>query len=68
MRIERRPSNGRVYLVAVEEVYRAGRWRKRIVVSFGNEANRATQVKLQGFLHALEGTDECPKFNRKDKP
>lgn len=68
MRIERRPSNGRVYLVAVEDVYRKGRWHKKVVASFGNEGKRATQIRLRGFLDALEGTDDYPKFNRKEAP
>lgn len=62
MRIEKRPSNGRLYLVAVEDYWdhKKKRWRRKVVVSFGRDDNPRTHRRIAGFLHALEGSPDYP--------
>jgi hypothetical protein len=60
VRIERRPSGGRVYVIAIEDVHDGKRWRKRFIVSFGREGTHRANIRLTGFLHALEGSPEYP--------
>lgn len=62
MRIEKRPSNGRLYLVAVEDRWdhKKKRWRKKVIASFGREDNPRSRLRLAGFLDALEGSRDYP--------